>query len=162
MIEFLKSLFEAIITMLRENGAPTKTFDVDLIKKWEGLRLAAYQDTGGVWTIGYGHTHTAKPGMVITKEEAERLLWVDVKWAKDAVERYVHVPLTHGQKSALVSFTYNVGVSAFRKSTLLMKLNAGDYAGASDQFMRWVYDNGKRIQGLANRRKDEKRVFDDG
>ena len=133
--------------------------NAEFIHRWEGLRLAAYLDTGGVWTIGWGHTGTAKPGMVITKEQAEELFRKDVKWAEDAVNRYTNVPLTQYQFDALVSFTFNVGANAFRKSTLLRMLNEEDYDGAADQFLRWVYDNGRRIQGLVNRRESERRYF---
>lgn len=134
------------------------SFDTDLIKRWEGLRLDAYQDTGGVWTIGYGHT-PARPGQRITKAEADILLAKDVAWASKAVEDLFTVPLTHGQRSALVSFTYNLGENQVARSTLRRKLNAGDYEGASKEFLRWVYDDGVFIEGLKNRRKDEVRKF---
>lgn len=140
--------------------APSKVeWNTDLIRRWEGLRLKAYLDTGGVWTIGYGHTATARPGMVITQKEAEYLLAKDTKWARGAVEELVKVPLNNNQREALLSFTYNLGRSQFSKSTLLRKLNKEDYQGAAKEFLRWVYDNGKFIQGLKNRRKDEVRVF---
>lgn len=134
-------------------------YEIDLIKKWEGLRLQAYLDTGDVWTVGYGHTRTARKGMRITEAEAEYLLAQDVKWAVQAVDNLVHVPLNKNQRSALVSFVYNVGRTQFANSTLLKKLNMKDYQGASKEFLRWVYDNGRFIPGLKNRRKDELKRF---
>lgn len=149
-------------TMFVKPKKDEKSFDVDLIREWEGLRLEAYLDTGGVWTIGYGHTKTAKQGMVISKQQAEDLLWQDVEWADKAVKALVNVPLNHNQRSALVSFVYNIGTTQFRNSTLLRKLNKGDYQGASKEFLRWTYDNGKFIQGLKNRRRAELKRFLDG
>jgi len=141
---------------------PTKTYDIAHIKKWEGLRLRAYTDVVGVWTIGYGHTKTAKPGMVITEKEAERLLRWDLDWAEEAVRDHVKVDITQPQFDALVSFTYNVGAGAFRGSTLLRKLNAGDHEGAAQEFKRWNKGGGRVIQGLVNRRADEERLFRSG
>ncbi len=166
MIEFLRTLLAAIVEMFKNNGAkpaptPTKDFDVDLIREWEGLRLSAYQDTGGVWTIGYGHTKTARPEMVITKEQAIDLLYRDVAWAEKAVNKWVSVPLNYNQKSALVSFVFNIGETQFRNSTLLRVLNEGRYDEVGEQLMRWVYDEGVRIPGLVNRRKAERRRFED-
>lgn len=129
------------------------------IQQWEGLRLTAYKDGGGEWTVGYGHTSDAKmgvrPGLTITKAVATELLVHDLAEAEDAVERLVKVPLADNQFAALVSFVFNVGVSAFAKSTLLKKLNAGDYDAVPNQLARWVHDNGKREQGLVNRRAAE-------
>lgn len=137
----------------------TGEYDIDLIKKWEGLKLDSYLDTGGVWTIGYGHTATAREGQRITQAEADILLAKDVKWAAQAVEDLFVVPLNKNQRSALVSFTYNLGKTQVARSTLRKKLNSGDYQGASKEFLKWIYDNGRVIQGLKNRRKDEMRRF---
>lgn len=126
---------------------------LDHIKRWEGLRLRAYQDTGDVWTIGYGHTKTAKPGMTITEPEAERLLMQDVGWAQEAVSELVDVPLSQHQYDAMVDFMFNIGEEQFGESTLLKRLDASDYDAVPDELRRWVYDNGKYIKGLANRRE---------
>ncbi len=130
------------------------------LKRWEGLRLDAYRDGGGVWTIGYGHTAAAgaprpEAGMTITEVEAERILRADLAWAERAVERHVAVPLGEGQFGALVSFVFNVGETAFAGSTLLRRLNAGDYAAVPEQLQRWVHDGGRRVEGLVNRRAAE-------
>ncbi len=132
---------------------------VDLIKSFEGLRLNSYQDSAGVWTIGYGHTAGVGPGQTITREQAESLLRQDVQWAQDAVRDNVDVPITQNQFDALVSFTFNVGAGAFGSSTLLSKLNGGDYAGAQQEFGRWVHAGGQRLEGLVRRRGDEAALF---
>lgn len=138
----------------------------ELVAELEGLRLDVYQDTGGAWTVGYGHL--VQPGerffpygdvRAITLSEAEQLLEADMATARNAVAKYVTVPLTDGQRAALESFVFNVGVGAFAGSTLLRKLNQGDYVGAAGEFDRWVFDNGRRITGLERRRAREKEVF---
>lgn len=133
---------------------------LDLIKKYEGLRLNAYRCPAGVWTIGYGHTATAEPGMRITQQEAERLLKeYDVGKYESAVNEYVTVSLSQNQFDALVSFAFNVGVYAFRTSTLLKRVNREDWRGAADEFERWVYGGGRRLAGLVRRRREERQLF---
>lgn len=126
-----------------------------LLRQWEGLRLEAYQDSGGVWTIGYGHTKTAHEGMKITKAKAEALFKSDLAPFEAAVERLVTVDLTDHQFGALVSFAFNVGEGAFARSTLLKKLNAGDYDAVPGQLARWNKAGGKVVPGLVNRRAAE-------
>jgi len=130
------------------------------LKRWEGLRLAAYQDVKGVWTIGYGHTAGAgKPyvhkGMTITADEAEAMLARDLGQYERTVTESVKVPLNDNQFAALVSFCYNVGVSAFRRSTLLKKLNKGDYEAVPAELMKWTRSGNKYPKGLKNRRAAE-------
>lgn len=133
---------------------------LDHLKRWEGLRTEAYRDSAGILTIGYGHTAAAgppavSPGMTITEAEAETIFRRDLETFERAVERNVKVPLTDNQFAALVSFVYNVGEGAFKKSTLLRKLNAGDYDGVPNELGKWVNAGGQRVQGLANRRAAE-------
>lgn len=135
---------------------------IALIKSAEGLRLKAYPDpgTGGLpWTIGYGSTSGVTRNMVITEAQAEKMLAEDLVRFERIVERLVQVPLNQGQFDALVSFTYNVGEGNFTKSTLLRKLNAGDSAGAAEQFSRWVHAGGKVLPGLVKRRAAERAMF---
>ena len=132
---------------------------VNLIKAFEGLRLSAYQDSGGIWTIGYGHIGGVQPGDRITQGQAEELLRKDTGWAQDAVRQQVHVPLTQRQFDALTSFTFNLGAGALNGSTLLSKLNAGDYAGAQAEFGRFVHAGGRVLQGLVRRRAAEADLF---
>lgn len=113
----------------------------------------AYRDSGGVLTIGYGHTGPdVKAGMKITLERAEDLLEADLRAAATVVLAKVRVPLSGPQAAALTDFVFNVGATQFAGSTLLRLLNAGDYASVPLQLMRWVYDNGKVVAGLRNRR----------
>ncbi|HGE8439164.1 TPA: lysozyme [Serratia marcescens] len=135
-----------------------------LIKRFEGLRLQAYQDSVGVWTIGYGWTQPVAgrkvgAGMVINAATAERLLVCGVAQFEQGVERLVAVTVTQGQFDALVSFAYNLGLRALENSTLLRRLNAGDRQGAADQFGRWVNAGGVRLDGLVARRAAERALF---
>jgi lysozyme len=131
-----------------------------LLKRHEGLRLAAYRDPVGILTIGYGHTGTdVHEGQTITEERAEDLLRQDVGTAERAVARLVTVPLNDNQRDALASFVFNVGVRAFERSTLLQKLNQGNYSGAADELLRWDKAGGNTLAGLARRRKDERALF---
>lgn len=137
---------------------------IALIKEFEGCKLTAYQDSVGVWTIGYGWTQPVdgKPiraGMTIKQETAERLLKTGLVSYEIAVSRLVKVSLTQGQFDALVSFTYNLGARSLSTSTLLRKLNAGDYAGAADEFLRWNKAGGKVLNGLTRRREAERALF---
>lgn len=125
------------------------------IAGFEGLRLNAYQDVGGVWTIGVGHTGGVKRGQSITREQAMTLLRRDVRFAEDAVHRYVSVGLNQHRYNALVSFVFNVGAGAFKSSTLLRNLNAGDYGQVPSQLLRWNKVDGKPVTGLTRRRKAE-------
>lgn len=132
---------------------------LDLIKHFEGVRLAAYLDSVGVPTIGVGHTLGVKMGDRITQEQADEFLRVDIEDAEDAVHRLVTVPLTQGQVDALVSFTFNLGVGNLGKSTLLKKLNAKDYDGAAEEFLKWCLAGGKMLPGLLKRRTAERQMF---
>lgn len=129
-----------------------------LIKE-EGLRLKAYKDTVGVWTIGVGNTYyedgsKVKEGDVITKERADSLLSVVSKQFEDNINKVVKVPLNQNQFNALVSFSYNIGTGAFNKSTLLKLLNQKEYLQAAEQFMKWL-----KPPELKGRRMREKALF---
>ncbi|HAU3212806.1 TPA: lysozyme [Salmonella enterica subsp. enterica] len=129
------------------------------IRAREGVKLAAYQDGGGVWTIGYGHTRGVKQGQVINHEQADEFLNNDLRQVESCISERVTVALNQNQFDALVSFVFNVGRQAFSDSTLLKKLNEGNYRAAADQFTRWVYDNDQFVQGLHNRRVAERDLF---
>lgn len=143
------------------------TTSLNKIKQWEGLRLEAYQDQAGVWTIGYGHTgEDVYEGLTITKAKANKLLVSDLAWAIEAVESLVKVDLTDNQFGALVSFVFNVGTGAFRGSTLLRKLNSGDYDSVPKELARWnkITVGGKKVtnRGLVNRRAAEAGLWASG
>lgn len=132
---------------------------VELVKRCEGCRLEAYKDTGGVWTIGYGRTWGVKEGQTITQAEADAMLAYDLDLFANGVGRLVKVPLTENQRAALISFAYNIGLVALAGSTLLRKLNAGDYAAVPDELDRWVNDGGTRLPGLVKRRAAEAKLW---
>ncbi len=137
---------------------------VDLICNFEGLRLKAYDDGVGVWTIGFGTTKypngiRVKKGDTCTLDQAKAYMQNDLKSFEQTVNNTVKVPLNQNQFDALVSLAYNIGASAFSQSTLVKKLNANSISGAADQFDVWVNAGGKRMQGLVNRRTVEKALF---
>lgn len=144
---------------------------IALIKEFEGLRLNAYRDTAGVWTIGYGSTRYAdgravKPGDKLASEaEAIALMKETLAPYEATVRKNVKVPLSQGRYNSLVSFSYNEGAGALPASTLLKKLNAGDYAGAADQFLVWnkITDphTGQKVVSptLSARRAKERALF---
>lgn len=134
---------------------------IDLIKKYEGCRLTAYKCPSGVWTIGYGHTNGVKKGQKISQKQAEVFLREDIEKFENGVKKAVFVPLTQNQFDALVSFTYNCGLGAFKSSTLLKKLNAKDYTGTAKEFLRWNKSNGRVLDGLKRRRNAEKDLFEE-
>lgn len=141
--------------------APTKTSQegIDLIKRWEGCRLGAYLCPANVWTIGYGHTGTATPGMCISYERAEELLKLDLQRFEKAVRNCVKVPVNQNQFDALVSLSYNIGIAAFSNSTLLTILNQKNYALSAEQFHRWNRVGKVTLKGLSDRRKEEYQLF---
>lgn len=137
---------------------------IDFIKSHEALRLKAYQDSKGVWTIGWGHTKNVHPGDVITREQAEQFIRDDFAW----VERTLNADLVAGRDKPLVtqnefdalcSLVFNIGSQAYLESTVRRKIKQGDKMGAAHAFGMWVYSDHKFVQGLANRRADETRLF---
>lgn len=148
-------------TNISENG-------LSLIKSFEGKYYEGYLCPAGVWTIGYGHTgetlgQSSPKGMRISDADIDKLLKEDMARFEKAVLRSVVVPLNQHQFDALVSFAFNVGAGALATSTLLKKLNVGDYAGAAEQFLVWnkATVNGKKtvLVGLTRRRQAERHMF---
>ncbi len=143
----------------------TNQSGIDLIKKYEGLRTDAYRDAAGIWTIGYGHTDGVQQGQHVSEAEAEALLRQDVRHAEAAVERLVKVPLNDNQFAALVAFTFNLGAASLAASTLLRKLNQGDYASVPAEMERWskvrdpLSGEYQVLSGLLKRRQAEGRLF---
>lgn len=150
---------------------------LELIRVYEGFIPHTYDDKDpqavritqenkntvkGVLTIGYGTTDPAYafPGNIIGRDDADKLLLKHLNEnVLPTIRRQVTVPLDQNQMDALASFIYNVGSGNFNTSTLLKRLNVGDYHGAATQFLRWVYDDGKKLRGLVRRRKAERDVF---
>lgn len=145
----------------------TNAAGVALIKEFEGFVPKWYPDPVGVWTIGYGHTDSAgspkwatSKTMTLTEAEGTAILQRDLGQYEAAVTRAVKVPLNENQFAALVSFTYNLGAGNLNQSTLLRKLNAGDYDGAAGEFARWNKAGGKVLNGLVRRRAAERALFE--
>lgn len=140
---------------------------LDLIKRFEGLELEAYQDIVGIWTIGYGHTSMAGPpevvpGMEISEQEAENILRRDLGQYEDGVERAVKVDISQNMFDALVSITYNIGVNGMKNSTFIKRLNNKDYIGAAEAMQWWNKAGGQVVRGLQRRREAEADLFLDG
>jgi len=159
---------EILVIMLMMMGISGMAFGSRLspsllshLKLFEGLRLTRYPDAGGLPTIGYGHL--IKPGENIPQRistyYAESLLLQDALVASLAVEAAITVDLSPLERDALISLVFNIGINAFRKSTLRRLLNRGGYYGASKQFLVWNKINGVTNQGLVNRRKKEYQMF---
>ena len=132
---------------------------LSLIKKFEGCRMEAYYGSGGVLTIGYGHTGGVKESDTITQEEAEKLLRADVFKFEEYVEDNVMVELDQSQFDALVAWTFNLGPGNLRESTMLKKLNDADYASVPSEMKRWNKAGGKTLDGLIRRRNAEALLF---
>ena len=130
-----------------------------LIRRFEGKSNKAYQDSAGVWTIGYGHTGGVVKGQTISDDEVERLLAEDVAVAENAINAQ-NLNLTQTQFDALVDFVFNLGAGNFNKSTLLKKIsNDPNDPTIYDEFLRWVYAGGVKLLGLVRRRTDEANLY---
>ena len=138
---------------------------INLIKKWEGLYLKAYQDSVGVWTIGWGSIKNTNlgidvyPGLVITREKAEEWLHVELDEKAVALNRLLNVPVSQGEFNVLMSFEYNLGIGALQHSTLLKLLNQRNYDAVPAQILRYDHGDGRVIRGLTERRRDEARIW---
>lgn len=133
---------------------------LNLIKHFESLELNAYQDSVGIWTIGWGHTGIdVKEGKTITEEEADTLLKDDLSRFVKAVNSLVSIDLNENQFAALVSFSFNLGIGNLQSSTLLKLLNSNDSFNASKEFIKWSNAGGTRLKGLVRRRLSERNLF---
>jgi len=126
-----------------------------LTEQFEGCKLKAYQDSKGIWTIGYGHTAGVVPGLTCTQEIADAWLQQDIKWAEAIVNHDVKVPLTQDEFDALVDFVFNCGTGNFEHSTLLKLVNDGQFAEAAQEFQKWDRAGGLIVAGLLRRRLAE-------
>jgi lysozyme len=130
-----------------------------LTEQFEGCRLISYQDSVGVWTIGYGHTRGVYRGQVCTQAQAEEWLLEDVQIAVNTVNTHVKRAITQAEFDALVDFTFNLGSGSFTGSTLLKLVNIGDLEGAANQFEKWDKAGGRVVAGLLRRRQAEEAEF---
>ncbi len=135
---------------------------LNLIKNFEGCKLKSYLDTGGILTVGYGHTGPdVTSGQIITQAIADALLARDLAKFETGVSNLVTSTINENQFAAMVVFSYNVGLGNLKSSTLLKKVNASDFAGAAAEFLRWNKDNGTVLAGLTRRREAEKSLFEE-
>ena len=136
---------------------------IDLIKQFEGFRPEAYQDSVGVWTIGYGTTiingQPVKQGMTITQDQALQLVQQEVNKLWSKIESILKVKINDNQMNALVDFAYNLGFGSLKNSTLMRLVNESKFDEAANQFPRWVYAGGKVLPGLVRRREAERQLF---
>ena len=131
----------------------------ELIKQFEGLRLKAYLCPAGIWTIGYGHTSDVSPNSFITIQEADEYLHRDVASVEMQLNK-LNLILRQCQWDAIVSFVFNVGIGIFKSSTLLAKIRINPEDNSiMDEFLRWVYANGKVMKGLQKRRLAEMKLY---
>ena len=132
---------------------------IELLKKFEGCKLEAYQDSVGVWTIGYGHTKGVYKGMTISQDDAEEMLEEEMEEYEGYIEEYVEVPLSQNEFDALVCWVYNLGPTNLRNSTLLMVLNQSKFDEVPEQIKRWNKAGGEVLKGLVRRREAEALLF---
>lgn len=132
---------------------------IGLTEQFEGCRLTAYEDIGGVWTIGYGHTAGVLQCMTITQAQAEEFLTQDIAWAVSFVNKSLTVNVTQAEFDALVDFTFNLGRVNLAHSQLLNLINKGDFADAADEFEKWDHNGGLVVAGLLRRRLAEEKEF---
>ena len=132
---------------------------IALIKKFEGCELTSYQDSVGVWTIGYGHTKGVAKGMTITRDEADRMLEDEIVEYEGYITRMVKAELEHNQFDALVAWVYNLGPTNLENSTLLKELNSGSFRNVPNEIRRWNKAGGRVLDGLIRRREAEALLF---
>ena len=133
---------------------------INLIKKFEGLRLEAYLCPAGVWTIGYGHTKGVEKGQVITQLEADNLLKEDLSSFEKGVTSLIKSNINQNQFDSLVSFAFNLGLANLKSSTLLKKVNSNSNDRTIvDEFIKWIYAGGKPLEGLKRRRQAEAYLY---
>ena len=130
-----------------------------LTEQFEGLRLTAYQDQVGRWTIGYGHTAGVQQGDTCTQAQAEAWLASDVSWAVQCVNLYVKIALTQGEFDSLCDFVFNLGSGSFQHSALLILVNQRNFEAAAAEFEKWDHAGGQVVAGLLRRRVAEETEF---
>jgi lysozyme len=134
---------------------------IRLTEQFEGCRLAAYPDSTGKMTIGYGHAGPdVVAGLTITQDQATSFLAADIKWASDCVNRLVTYPITQEMHDGLTDLVFNIGSGNFENSTMLKLLNQGELSAAAAQFERWDRAGGVEVAGLLRRRQAEEALFD--
>ena len=159
-MQLFRSILEHLTPATKETSMEISQEGLSLIKKFEGCKLQSYKCAAGVWTIGYGSTNGIEEGMEISQERADMLLLEDVEVFEKAVNELVEVPLEQNQFDSLISWTFNLGPTNLKNSTLLKVLNDKDYEGVPAQIKRWNKAGGEVLQGLVRRREAEALLFE--
>ncbi len=158
-IFFMVSMCVVVYITRNDNSMKTSEVGRELIKEFEGCKQVAYQDSVGVWTIGYGHTKDVYEGQLAIKKTCDRFLEEDLDEFEGYVDSYVKVELNQNQFDALVAWTFNLGPGNLSESTMLRKLNEGDYDAVPDEMRRWNKAGGEVLNGLVRRRDAEANLF---
>ena len=137
----------------------TSDVGVEMIKEFEGKKQVAYQDPAGVWTIGYGHTKGVEKGQLCIEKTCDKFLREDLEEVEEYIDRLVKVELNQNQFDALVAWTFNLGPGNLKESTMLRKLNYGDYESVPEEMRRWNKAGGEVLNGLVRRRDAEANLF---
>ena len=159
-MQLFRSILEHLTPAAKETSMEISQEGLSLIKKFEGCKLQSYKCAAGVWTIGYGSTNGIEEGMEISQERADMLLLEDVEVFEKAVNELVEVPLEQNQFDSLISWTFNLGPTNLKNSTLLKVLNNKNYDEVPTQIKRWNKAGGKVLQGLIRRREAEALLFE--
>ena len=159
-MRLFRSILEHLTPATKETSMEISQEGLSLIKKFEGCKLQSYKCAAGVWTIGYGSTNGIEEGMEISQERADMLLLEDVEVFEKAVNELVEVPLEQNQFDSLISWTFNLGPTNLKNSTLLKVLNNKNYDEVPTQIKRWNKAGGKVLQGLIRRREAEALLFE--
>ena len=159
-MQLFRSILEHLTPATKETSMEISQEGLSLIKKFEGCKLQSYKCAAGVWTIGYGSTNGIEEGMEISQERADMLLLEDVEVFEKAVNELVEVPLEQNQFDSLISWTFNLGPTNLKNSTLLKVLNNKNYDEVPTQIKRWNKAGGKVLQGLIRRREAEALLFE--
>ena len=159
-MQLFRSILDHLTQATKETSMEISQEGLSLIKKFEGCKLQSYKCAAGVWTIGYGSTNGIEEGMEISQESADMLLLEDVEVFEKAVNELVEVPLEQNQFDSLISWTFNLGPTNLKNSTLLKVLNNKNYDEVPTQIKRWNKAGGKVLQGLIRRREAEALLFE--
>ena len=159
-MQLFRSILEHLTPATKETSMEISQEGLSLIKKFEACKLQSYKCAAGVWTIGYGSTNGIEEGMEISQERADMLLLEDVEVFEKAVNELVEVPLEQNQFDSLISWTFNLGPTNLKNSTLLKVLNNKNYDEVPTQIKRWNKAGGKVLQGLIRRREAEALLFE--
>ena len=155
LYQAINRVYNLVKYCIKKQVMKTSGEGVALIRKFEGCEVQAYQCSASVWTLGYGHTRDVSEGDTCTKDEAEQILISDLQEFEGYVNDLVKIPLDQNQFDALVAWTFNLGPTNLKSSTLLVRLNDNNLDDVPHQLRRWNKAGGKVLDGLVRRREAE-------